>query len=380
VMSRRLMPSSTDEEASWFPRDGGARRYTRPRVRLFADHEQIVVCNDRESGLRAIIAIHDTTLGPALGGIRMWAYASDDAALTDVLRLSEGMTYKNSLAGLGLGGGKTVVVGDPRRDKTPEQFRALGRFIDRLGGSYLAAEDVGTTTDDAEQVASQTRHITGLPVERGGSGDPSPMTAWGVVCGIRAALAEAGTEGDLEGVRIAVQGAGHVGGAVATHLLAAGAAVTVADLHDDRVEPLRALGASVVAVDAIHRVECDVYAPCALGAVIRPETIGRLRCRVVAGAANNQLADASMGDELRRRGIVYAPDFAINAGGVINIADELIGDGYDPDRAKRSVERIEQTLRDVFERARSAEVAPNRAAEQMARERIAAARTAHPVR
>jgi leucine dehydrogenase len=349
-------------------------------VRLFADHEQIVVCNDRDSGLRAIIAIHDTTLGPALGGIRMWAYPSDDAALTDVLRLSEGMTYKNSLAGLDLGGGKTVVVGDPRVAKTPEKFRALGRFIERLGGSYLAAEDVGTTTDDAEQVASQTRHITGLPVERGGSGDPSPMTAWGVVCGIRAALAEAGMTGGLDGVRVAVQGAGHVGGAVAGHLLASGAEVTVADIHEDRVAPLRELGAAVAAADAIHQVECDVYSPCALGAVIRPETIGRLRCRVVAGAANNQLADASMGDELKQRGIVYAPDFAINAGGVINIADELIGDGYDPDRAKRSVERIEQTLREVFERARSAGVAPNRAAEQMARERIAAARAAQPVR
>jgi leucine dehydrogenase len=349
-------------------------------VRLFADHEQIVVCNDRDSGLRAIIAIHDTTLGPGLGGIRMWAYPSDEAALTDVLRLSEGMTYKNALAGLDLGGGKTVVVGDPRLDKTPEKFRALGRFIERLGGSYLAAEDVGTTTDDAEQVATQTRYITGLPVERGGSGDPSPMTAWGVVCGIRAALAEAGTDGGLDGVRVAVQGAGHVGGAVAGHLLASGAEVTVADIHEDKVAPLRELGATVAAADEIHQVECDVYSPCALGAVIRPETIGRLRCRVVAGAANNQLADASMGDELKRRGIVYAPDFAINSGGVINIADELIGDGYDPDRAKRSVERIEQTLRDVFERARSAGVAPNRAAEQMARERIAAARRSQPVR
>ena len=372
------MPPSTPAVGSRFPAFP-APLYSRP-VRLFADHEQIVVCNDRDSGLRAIIAIHDTTLGPGLGGIRMWAYPSDEAALTDVLRLSEGMTYKNALAGLDLGGGKTVVAGDPRLDKTPEKFRALGRFIERLGGSYLAAEDVGTTTDDAEQVATQTRYITGLPVERGGSGDPSPMTAWGVVCGIRAALAEAGTDGGLDGVRVAVQGAGHVGGAVAGHLLAAGAEVTVADIHEDRVAPLRERGATVAAADEIHQVECDVYSPCALGAVIRPETIGRLRCRVVAGAANNQLADASMGDELKRRGIVYAPDFAINSGGVINIADELIGDGYDPDRAKRSVERIEQTLRDVFERARSAGVAPNRAAEQMARERIAAARAAQPVR
>ena len=221
---------------------------------------------------------------------------------------------------------------------------------------------MGTTTDDAEQVASQTRYITGLPVERGGSGDPSPMTAWGVVCGIRAALAEAGTAGGLDGVRVAVQGAGHVGGAVAGHLLAAGRRGHGGGHPRGQGRAAARAGGAVAAADEIHQVECDVYSPCALGAVIRPETIGRLRCRVVAGAANNQLADASMGDELKRRGIVYAPDFAINAGGVINIADELIGDGYDPDRAKRSVERIEQTLRDVFERARSAGVAPNRAA------------------
>jgi leucine dehydrogenase len=345
-------------------------------VRLFADHEQIVICQDRPSGLRAIIAVHDTTLGPGLGGIRMWTYPSDEAALTDVLRLSEGMTYKNALAGLDLGGGKTVVLGDPRTDKTPEKFQALGRFIDRLGGAYLAAEDVGTTTEDAEQVATQTRFITGLPVDRDGSGDPSPMTAWGVFRGMRSALAEAGLGEQYGGVRVAVQGAGHVGADVARHLLDAGAEVTVADIHEDRVAPLAEAGAAVAPADEIHSVDCDVYCPCALGAVIRPETIGRLRCKVVAGAANNQLADASMGDELKRRGIVYAPDFAINAGGVINIGDELIGDGYDAERARRSVERIEDTLSEVFERARRDGVAPARAAEQMARERIAAARAA----
>jgi leucine dehydrogenase len=202
------------------------------------------------------------------------------------------------------------------------------------------------------------------------------MTAWGVVCGIRAALAEAGLGESFEGVHVAVQGAGHVGGDVVRHLLEAGARVTVADIHDDRVAPLLELGAEAAAADTVHTVACDVYSPCALGAVVRPETIGRLRCRVIAGAANNQLADASMGDELKRRGIVYAPDFAINAGGVINIGDELIGDGYDPERARTSVERIEQTLQAVFDRARRDGVAPNRAAEQMARERISAAR--HP--
>ncbi|MDX6591431.1 MAG: leucine dehydrogenase [Gaiellales bacterium] len=343
-------------------------------MRLFTDHEQVVVCQDRASGLRAIIAIHDTTLGPGLGGIRMWSYPSDEAALTDVLRLSEGMTYKNSLAGLDLGGGKTVILGDPRTEKTPEKYRALGRFIERLGGTYLAAEDVGTNVEDAEEVATQTRFITGLPIERGGSGDPSPMTAWGVVCGMRAALTEAGLGERFEDLRVAVQGLGHVGAGVARHLLDAGAEVTVADIHDDRAAPLVEAGATQVPADEIHQVECEVFSPNALGAVIRPETIGRLRCRVVAGAANNQLADSSMGDELKQRGILYTPDFAINAGGVINIAEELSGEGYDPERAKRSVERIEGTLHEVFARGRRDGVAPHHAAEQMARERITAAR------
>jgi leucine dehydrogenase len=345
-------------------------------VRLFHEHEQVAICHDRDSGLRAIIAVHDTTLGPGLGGIRMWTYPSDDAAMLDVLRLSEGMTYKNSLAGLPLGGGKTVVVGDPRTDKTPAKFVALGGFIERLNGSYLAAEDVGTTTDDAELVATRTQHITGLPVARGGSGDPSPMTAWGVVCGIRAALAEArGGDGSLEGVHVAVQGLGHVGADVARHLLDAGARVTVADIYADRVAPLAELGAEEAPPDAVHAVECDVLSPCALGAGINGTTLPELRCRIIAGAANNQLADETMGDELQARGILYAPDFAINAGGVINIAEELQGP-YDADRARRSVERIGDTLAAVFERARETGVSTHTAALAMARERIDAARSA----
>jgi leucine dehydrogenase len=343
---------------------------------LFHEHEQVAICHDRDSGLRAIIAVHDTTLGPGLGGIRMWTYPSDGAALTDVLRLSEGMTYKNSLAGLPLGGGKTVVVGDPRTDKTPAKFEALGGFIDRLNGSYLAAEDVGTTTDDAELVAARTQHITGLPVSRGGSGDPSPMTAWGVVCGIRAALAESrsGAAG-LQGVHVAVQGLGHVGADVARQLLEAGARVTVADIYADRVQPLAELGAEEAPPDSVHAVECDVFSPCALGAVVNGSTLPELRCRIIAGAANNQLADESMGDELQARGILYAPDFAINAGGVINIGEELQGP-YDPERARRSVERIGDTLAAVFERSRETGVCTHSAALAMARERIDAARGA----
>jgi leucine dehydrogenase len=344
-------------------------------VRLFHEHEHVAICHDAATGLRAIIAVHDTTLGPGLGGIRMWRYERDEDALTDVLRLSEGMTYKNALAGLDLGGGKTVLVGDPRSEKTADKFRALGRHIDRLGGMYLAAEDVGTTTTDAEAVAETTSYVTGLPVERGGSGDPSPMTAWGVVCGMRAALAEAGLGPGFDGIRVAIQGVGHVGAAVARHLLDAGATVMVADIYPDRLDPLVELGAEQVDHGGIHATECDIYAPCALGAVIRAETIGQLRCRIVAGAANNQLADDRMGDELQRRGILYAPDFAINAGGVINIGEELHGT-YDPERARRSVERIEVTLARVFERARAEGVPPHRAALRMARDRIAAARRA----
>jgi len=346
-------------------------------VQLFYEHEQVVVCHEPEAGLRAIIAVHDTTLGPALGGIRMWRYDADEAALTDVLRLSRGMTYKNAVAGLDLGGGKTVVLGDPRTDKTPLLFRALGRFVDSLGGRYLAAEDVGTSTDDAELVALETDHITGLPIARGGSGDPSPMTAWGVFCGMRAAAAEAGLGDDMRGIRVALQGAGHVGAGLVRHLLDAGAVVTVSDIYSERVGALVALGASACPPDEVHRQDCDIFAPCALGAVIRPETVGELRCRVVAGAANNQLLDGSMGDELHRRSIVYAPDFVINAGGVINIAEEL-GHPYDAERARASVERIAGTLRSVFERSRRDGIATHVAADRLAEERIAAARASRP--
>jgi leucine dehydrogenase len=346
-------------------------------LRLFHEHEQVVICHEPEAGLRALIAVHDTTLGPALGGIRMWTYESDEAALTDVLRLSRGMTYKNSAAGLPLGGGKTVVIGDPRTQKSELLFRALGRFVESLGGRYLAAEDVGTSTADAEIVARETRHITGLPVEKGGSGDPSPMTAWGVVCGMRATIEEAGIGDSLDGVRVGVQGVGHVGGPIARHLLAAGARVTVADIYPDRVEPLVALGAEASDPDTVHALECDVYAPCALGAVIRPETVPELRCRAVAGAANNQLLDEAMGEALHSRGILYAPDFVINAGGVINIGEEL-GQAYDAQRARVSVERIADTLRAVFARARADGVPTSVAADRIAEERIAAARAADP--
>ena len=328
------------------------------------------------AGLRAIIALHDTTLGPGLGGIRMWTYPTDEAALTDVLRLSEGMTYKNALAGLPLGGGKTVMLGDPRKDKTTPSSRALGRFVESLGGRYLAAEDVGTTTADAEIVATQTQYIMGLPLGSGGSGDPSPMTAWGVVCGMRAALREVGTRRRAStGVRVAVQGAGHVGADVARHLLEAGAVVTVSDIYEDRLEPLRGSSARRRSPPAdVHAVECDIYSPVRAG---RRDPAGHDRASCTAGSSpaprTTSWPTDSMGDALVRRGILYAPDFAINAGGVINIGEEL-GRPYDAERARVSVERIEQTLAEVFARARTDGEPTHRTAMRMARERIDQAR------
>ena len=274
----------------------------------------------------------------------MWTYDSDEAALTDVLRLSRGMTYKNSAAGLPLGGGKTVVIGDPRTQKSELLFRALGRFIESLGGRYLAAEDVGTSTADAEIVARETRHITGLPVEKGGSGDPSPMTAWGVFCGMRAAIEEAGVGDELRracGSPCRAPGtSAETSSATCSRPARASpwpTSTPIGSSRSSRSAPRRATRGRCT------RSECDVYSPCALGAVIRPETVAELRCRVVAGAANNQLLDGSMGDALHSRGILYAPDFVINAGGVINIAEEL-GRPYDADRARTSVERIADTL------------------------------------
>jgi leucine dehydrogenase len=340
---------------------------------LFDEHEQVVICHEPEVGLKAIIAVHDTTLGPSLGGIRMWPYGSDEEALVDVLRLSRGMTYKNALAGLNLGGGKTVIVADPRTARREMLFRALGRFVDSLGGRYIAAEDVGTSTDDAELVAAETRNVAGLPIDRGGSGDPSPMTALGVVHGMRAALREAGRADGFQGAHVVVQGCGHVGAVLARLLLAEGASVTVGDIYPERTQELRGLGAETADPAAIHALECDVFAPCALGAVINPQTVEELRCSVVCGAANNQLLDDAMGVRLQERGILYAPDFAVNAGGVINISDELHGE-YRIERARRRIAVIESTLAAVFERSRADGVPPHRAAERLAEERIASAR------
>jgi leucine dehydrogenase len=339
-------------------------------------YETVVYGQDRPCGLRAIIAVHDTTLGPALGGIRVRSYATEGDALVDVLRLAEAMTYKAALAGLNLGGGKAVVLGEPAADRRAATFRALGRMIERLGGAYVATEDMGTVTADLAEVRMETRHAVGLPESAGGGGDPSPTTAWGVVQGIHAALAALGEPGRLQGRSVAVQGAGKVGMALVRFLCDAGAEVAVADTDETRATmAARDYGARVVGADEILFQSVDILAPCAAGAVLSEHTIPRLRCRVVAGGANNQLATDADGERLARRGILYAPDFAVNAGGLIHVADELGPGGYDPGRVRAKVDGIRGTLARVFAESQETGVAPGRVALRLARQRIDAART-----
>ncbi len=336
----------------------------------FDDHELVVFGTDPDVGLNAIVAIHDTTLGPALGGCRMWPYASEDEALTDVLRLSRAMTYKHALADTGQGGGKAVVIGDARTDKTPQLMYALGRFIDMLGGRYVTAEDVGTSVADMVEVRRATRHVAGY--HEGARGDPSPATAYGVLCGIKAAVRHKLGRADLGGLKVAVQGLGHVGHALCGYLHEAGARLFVADIDDAALaRAVEAYSAVAAAPGEIHGVDADVFAPCALGGVLNDATIPEIKATVVAGAANNQLARPGHGRELARRGILYAPDYVINAGGVINIS---MANDYDHDRAMRRTEKIDGTLTRIFERADDERLPTNRVADRMAQERIAAAR------
>ena len=332
-------------------------------------HEQVVHCHNPDTGLRAIVAIHDTTLGPALGGLRMWPYADEHEALTDVLRLSRGMTYKNALAGLNLGGGKAVIIGDPRTDKSEALMRSFGRFLDSLGGRYITAEDVGMTETDMEYILRETDWVVGNSTVRGGSGDPSPFTAQGMVAGIRASLRERFGRDEIGDFSYAVQGAGHVGLELIHLLHQHDARVYVTDVDDDRVQQaVDDYGCEAVEPDAIYELEAEVFCPCALGGVINAETLPRLRCQIVAGAANNQLADEQSGDALFDKGIVYAPDYAINAGGVMNVSLEL--EGYSVERATAMVERIEHTVGAIFERARRDGIATWRAADREAERRI----------
>ncbi|TVR20570.1 MAG: Glu/Leu/Phe/Val dehydrogenase [Anaerolineaceae bacterium] len=309
------------------------------------EHEQFCYHHDKQTGLRAFIAVHNTVRGPGLGGTRLWHYDDLDAAALDALRLSEGMTYKAAVAGLPLGGGKAVIVADGREDDPvcrAERFAAFGAFIDKLGGTYITAEDVGTKPSDMVEIRRNTAHVVGLPAEQGGSGDPSPVTAYGCLRGIEALVESVFGCHGLDGVHVAVQGLGKVGLPLVRMLLDAGASVTAADINPDSVAEARAYGADIVTVDAIYDVDCDVFSPCALGATLNDDTIPRLHARIIAGCANNQLAEARHGDLLHEMGIVYGVDYAINAGGLINVYTEI--EGYDAERARRRAGEIYHTM------------------------------------
>ena len=332
-------------------------------------YEQIVFCQDKATGLRAIIAIHDTTLGPALGGCRMYPYASEDEAIVDVLRLARGMTYKAAASGLNLGGGKSVIIGDPERDKSEELFRSFGRYIETLGGRYIVAEDVGTSTEDMENIRIESSHVVGVDVTHGGSGDPSPFTALGVLHGMRACAEEVFGSASLEGRTVAVQGLGHVGSNLCDLLQRERVSLIVTDVNPRHVERAVAVfGAKPVEPDEILSVPCAVFAPCALGAVVNDETLPNFRCSIIAGSANNVLLEARHGEALAERGILYAPDYVINAGGLINVADEL--EGYNETRATKRVARIHDSVRKIIAIAKRDGVPTNVAADTLALERL----------
>ncbi len=332
-------------------------------------HEQVIYAYDDVSGLRAIIAIHSTALGPALGGTRFFPYNSEEDALVDVLRLSKGMTYKAAAAGLDLGGGKAVIIGDPATDKSERLFRAYGRIVDSLGGRYITAEDVGTTTTDIDIIRRETHWALGYSIAEGGAGDPSPITSRGLFAAARAVSEFLWGDPDLAGRRFAVQGVGKVGSAFVQLLVEARAEVIVADAFEGALEEaVDNYGVKGVDVEEIHTIDCDFYSPCALGGGLNKTTIPELNCQAIVGSANNQLASDEDADRIAERGIVYAPDFVVNAGGLINVYDEL--HGYSKMRAMHRVDSIFQATRAILQTSKEAQVNPNRAAVMLAEERI----------
>lgn len=334
-------------------------------------HEQVLFCSDPATGLKAIIGIHNTVLGPALGGTRMWSYASEADALTDVLRLSRGMTYKAAISGLNLGGGKAVIIGDSRKIKDEALMRRFGLFVESLGGKYITAEDVGMTTKDMEYIHMETDHVVGIPETLGGGGDPSPVTAYGVYMGMKAAAKKAYGNESLGGKQILVQGAGNVGGYLVDHLVNEGANVMIADIYNDNIKKVVDRNPSVSVIDAgdVFTQEMDIYAPCALGATINDDSIARMTCRIIAGAANNQLANEAQHKQmLLEKGIIYAPDFLINAGGLINCYSEL--EGYNRDRAMDQAEQIFDTTMTVLDKSEKDGKPTYQIANQMAEDRI----------
>ncbi len=333
-------------------------------------HEHVAFGHDEETGLRAIIAIHNSNLGPGVGGCRMWPYPDDTAALRDALRLSRGMTYKSALAGLPFGGGKSVIIGDARTQKTPALMRAMGRFVESLGGRYVAAEDIGMTVADMDEMATVTEHVTGTSAT---SGNPSPYTAYGVLRGIEAAVEHKLQHNDgLAGVQVAIQGLGAVGFDLARRLHEKGAELHVADINKDAVQrAVDTFGAIPVDTQNIHAAAVDVFAPCALGAVINDKTIGELGAQIVAGSANNQLAEDHHGKALAARGVLYAPDYVINAGGIIEIAHgKSFGGDHDDSKIYAHLDTIHDTLKEIFERAETEGSATNTVADMMAEERF----------
>ncbi|MDC0337960.1 leucine dehydrogenase [Flavobacteriales bacterium] len=331
-------------------------------------HEQVLFCQDREVGLKAIIAIHNTVCGPSLGGTRMWNYASDEEALQDVLRLSRGMTYKNAISGLDLGGGKAVIIGDSRKDKSEALMRRFGRFVDSLAGNYITAEDVGISPQDMSWVALETKHVAGLP---GKSGDPSPVTAYGVYMGMKASAKVQFGSDSLAGKKVAVQGVGHVGEYLVEYLQKEGAEIYISDIHEETLNRVsKEYGAIVVGLDAIYDIDMDIYAPCALGATVNDATLRRLKCSIIAGAANNQLANESVhGKKVIEMGMIYAPDYLINAGGVMNCAGEVYN--IDNDRVMSMAENIYNTTLAIIKKSRAEGIPSYLAANRMAEERIA---------
>jgi leucine dehydrogenase len=334
------------------------------------NHEQLVICHDEATGLKALIGIHNTILGPALGGTRMWPYSSEEEAITDVLRLSRGMTFKNALAGLNLGGGKAVIIGDPKL-KNEAFMRRFGRFIESLSGRYITAEDVNMNTSDMEYIAMETSHVAGLPEIKGGAGDPSPVTAFGVYMGMKAAAKRAFGTDDLFRRKIGVQGVGQVGKYLIGYLLKEGAEVLITDIFQDKLmDVAKATGAQAVDPNVIYDLQMDIYSPCAMGATINDETIDRLKCAVIAGGANNQLQDeAKHGNLLMKKGIVYAPDFLINAGGVINVGMEYLG-GYNREIVFQQTEKIYDTCIQLLKKSEMENIPAQQAAIETAEARI----------
>ncbi|MCC7014380.1 MAG: Glu/Leu/Phe/Val dehydrogenase [Planctomycetes bacterium] len=337
-------------------------------------YEKVVRCKDQASGLHALIAVHDTTLGPALGGMRMLPYANEEEALFDVLRLSRGMTYKSAVADTGLGGGKSVILGDPKI-KSPALFETMGAFVDSLGGKYITAEDMNIGIADLEIVRRKTRWVTGLSLQAGGSGNPSPYTARGAFHGMRAVLEEAFGSPSFKGKRVLIQGVGAVGGRLAELLKEAGAHVIICDINETRVAELCKKHGFESVSDATHLdVPCDVYSPCARGATLNDASIPKLKCKAIAGVANNQLHEPRHGDVLRDKGILYAPDYVINAGGIINVSLEMIAGGYNEAKAVAKIDRIYDNLKQVFAIAREQKISTHVAADRLAEQRIAAGR------